>query len=97
MLATDPQGSQSNAERFVEVIREMTNAPIRYVVYSHHHGDHILGGEAFPDDSQFIAHRNAEPYLETMDASSVDRFGNFCVMEISNYILFSQLEFPEDD
>ncbi len=74
VLATDPQGSQSNAERFVEVIREMTNAPIRYVVYSHHHGDHILGGEAFPADSEFIAHRNAEPYLETMDARSVDRF-----------------------
>ena len=66
VLATDPQGSQSNAERFVEVIREMTNAPIRYVVYSHHHGDHILGGEAFPADSEFIAHRNAEPYLETI-------------------------------
>ncbi len=74
VLATDPQGSQSNAERFVEVIREMTNAPIRYVVYSHHHGDHILGGEAFPADSEFIAHRNAEPYLESMDARSVDRF-----------------------
>lgn len=74
VLATDPQGSQSNAERFVEVIREMTSAPIRYVVYSHHHGDHILGGEAFPADSEFIAHRNAEPYLENMDARSVDRF-----------------------
>ncbi|MCH7823450.1 MAG: MBL fold metallo-hydrolase [Acidobacteria bacterium] len=74
VLATDPQGSQANAERFVEAIGEMTDAPIRQVVYSHHHGDHILGGEAFPADAEFIAHRNAEPYLVGSEARSVDRF-----------------------
>ncbi len=74
VLATDPQGSQANAERFVEAIREMTDAPIRQVVYSHHHGDHILGGEAFPADAEFIAHRNAEPHLVGSEARSVDRF-----------------------
>ena len=93
VLATDPQGSQPNAERFVEVIREMTSAPIRYVVYSHHHGDHILGGEAFPADSEFIAHRNAEPYLETMDARSVDRFvGDDEIIEVGS--LQVQLIYP---
>ena len=74
VLATDPQGSQANAERFVEAIGEVTGAPIRQVVYSHHHGDHILGGEAFPADAEFIAHRNAEPHLVGSEARAVDRF-----------------------
>ena len=74
VLATDPQGSRANAERFVEAIGEMTGAPIRQVVYSHHHGDHVLGGEAFPSDTEFIAHRNAEPHLVGSEARSVDRF-----------------------
>ncbi len=74
VLATDPQGSQANAERFVEVIREMTDAPIGHVVYSHHHGDHILGGAAFPADTEFIAHRNAEPHLAGSEARPVDRY-----------------------
>ena len=74
VLATDPQGSQANAARFVEAIGEMTGAPIRQVVYSHHHGDHILGGEAFPADAEFIAHRNAEPHLVGSEARPVDRF-----------------------
>jgi len=74
VLATDPQGSQANAERFVQAIGEMTEAPIRQVVYSHHHGDHILGGAAFPADAEFIAHRNAEAHLVGSEARSVDRF-----------------------
>ena len=74
VLATDPQGSAENAERFVEAIGEMIDAPIRYVVYSHHHGDHILGGEAFPADTEFIAHRNAEAFLGDSAARPVDRY-----------------------
>ena len=74
ILATDPQGSRERAERFVAAIREVSDAPIRYVVYSHHHGDHILGGEAFPAETTFVAHRNAEPHLASSEARPVDRF-----------------------
>ena len=61
VLATDPQSPQA-AERFVEEIRKVSSAPIRYLVYSHHHGDHVSGGAAFPEMTTVIAHRNVVPH-----------------------------------
>jgi glyoxylase-like metal-dependent hydrolase (beta-lactamase superfamily II) len=55
VLATDPQSPEA-AARFVEEIRKVSSAPIRYLVYSHHHDDHVSGGRAFDDDVVIIAH-----------------------------------------
>lgn len=32
--------------------------PVRYVIYSHDHYDHIEGGRVFADTAQFVAHEN---------------------------------------
>jgi glyoxylase-like metal-dependent hydrolase (beta-lactamase superfamily II) len=32
--------------------------PVRYVLYSHHHGDHASGGAVFADSAQFVGHQN---------------------------------------
>jgi glyoxylase-like metal-dependent hydrolase (beta-lactamase superfamily II) len=63
VLATDPQSAEA-AARYVEEIRRITSAPIKYLVYSHHHGDHVSGGDAFPDDTTVIAHRAAVPFVD---------------------------------
>ncbi len=55
VLATDPQSPEA-AKRFVEEIRKVSSAPIKYLVYSHHHDDHASGGKAFRD-AVVIAHR----------------------------------------
>ena len=40
-------------------IAEITAAPVRYVIYSHVHWDHVLGGQLFKDEgATFISHRN---------------------------------------
>jgi glyoxylase-like metal-dependent hydrolase (beta-lactamase superfamily II) len=33
----------------VTVLFALAQAPIRYLVYSHHHDDHVSGGKAFGD------------------------------------------------
>ncbi len=72
VLATDPQSAEA-AGRYVEEIRKITSAPIKYLVYSHHHGDHVSGGEAFPDDATVIAHHAAVPFVDADDGiRSVD-------------------------
>jgi glyoxylase-like metal-dependent hydrolase (beta-lactamase superfamily II) len=39
----------------------VTDKPIRYLIYSHHHFDHIAGGKAFKDaGATVIAHRRAK-------------------------------------
>src|SRR5262245_9417711 len=48
VIATDPIGLRRPAARAcIEEIRKITLAPIKYVVYSHAHFDHIAGGQPF--------------------------------------------------
>lgn len=62
VLATDPQSAEA-ASRFVEEIRKVTAAPIRYLVYSHHHNDHASGGRAF-GDAAIVAHSKVLGHIQ---------------------------------
>lgn len=66
VIATDPIAYQRPqvAKTYLEEIRKITQAPIRYLVYSHHHYDHISGGWPFKEAGAIIvAHRNARARL----------------------------------
>ena len=56
VIATDPIGflRPQAVTTYIDEIRKVTQAPIRYVVYSHHHYDHIAGGKAFKDAGAHI-------------------------------------------
>ena len=51
VIATDPvgYGRPTGGQQYVDEIRKVSKAPIRYLVYSHHHFDHIAGGKPFKD------------------------------------------------
>lgn len=69
VIATDPIGflRPQAVTTYIEEIRKVTQSPIRYVVYSHHHYDHIAGGRPFKDlGATFIAHRSAKSRLEAL-------------------------------
>jgi glyoxylase-like metal-dependent hydrolase (beta-lactamase superfamily II) len=66
VIATDPvaYGRPDGGKQYVDAIRKVTDKPIRYLIYSHHHFDHIAGGQAFKDaGALIIAHRNARRRL----------------------------------
>jgi len=53
----DPGGSLVDGERLRAAIRQTTQLPIKYVVMSHVHPDHIFGAPAFQKDQpQFVGH-----------------------------------------
>jgi len=60
VIVTDPVSYLRPAKPYVDEIRKVTDKPIKYVIYSHHHYDHIAGGKPFKDmGATFIAHKNA--------------------------------------
>jgi glyoxylase-like metal-dependent hydrolase (beta-lactamase superfamily II) len=69
VIATDPIAflRPQAATTYIQEIRKITQAPIKWVIYSHHHYDHIAGGKPFKDaGATFIAHRNAKAHLEKL-------------------------------
>ena len=67
VIATDPvaYGRPTGGQLYLDEIRKVTNQPVKYVIYSHHHFDHIAGGQAFKDaGAVFLAHRRAKERLE---------------------------------
>jgi glyoxylase-like metal-dependent hydrolase (beta-lactamase superfamily II) len=70
VIVTDPvaYGRPQGGEQYLNEIRKITSQPIRYVIYSHHHFDHIAGGKVFKDaGARFIAHRNATARLKAIN------------------------------
>lgn len=53
----DTGGSYATGAALREAVKQATSKPIRYVVNTHMHPDHVLGDAAFgPDKPQFIGH-----------------------------------------
>lgn len=74
VIATDPIAHlrPQAAATYLQEIRKVTQAPLKWMVYSHHHYDHIAGGKPFKDEgATFIAHRNAKARLETLKTPDV--------------------------
>jgi glyoxylase-like metal-dependent hydrolase (beta-lactamase superfamily II) len=59
VIATDPINADAARWLRAEITRRF-NQPIRYLVYSHDHADHISGGEVFADTATVVAHDNAK-------------------------------------
>jgi glyoxylase-like metal-dependent hydrolase (beta-lactamase superfamily II) len=61
VIATDPISLRRPAQPYIDAIRAVTKAPIKYVIYSHSHFDHTAGGKPFKDlGATFVAQRNAK-------------------------------------
>jgi glyoxylase-like metal-dependent hydrolase (beta-lactamase superfamily II) len=75
VIATDPiaYGRPTGGQSYVDEIKKVTNQPIKYLIYSHHHFDHIAGGKAFKDaGATIVAHQRAkERLLQIKDPHTV--------------------------
>src|SRR5262245_31665051 len=66
VIATDPiaYGRPNGGQQYVDEIKKVTDKPIKYLIYSHHHYDHIAGGKAFKDaGATIIAHKKVTEHL----------------------------------
>ena len=71
VIAMDPINVVA-AKVYLEEIRKITKVPVVYVVYSHHHLDHIGGGAPFKaQGATFVAHRQAKAALVRINNPNV--------------------------
>jgi glyoxylase-like metal-dependent hydrolase (beta-lactamase superfamily II) len=53
------------AKASLEAIRKITDSPIKYLIYSHNHYDHISGGEVFKaEGATILSHETAANWLK---------------------------------
>jgi len=69
VIATDPvaYGRPDGGKTYIDEIRKVTDKPIKYLIYSHHHFDHIAGGQAFKDaGAKIVAHKRTKERLAVL-------------------------------
>jgi glyoxylase-like metal-dependent hydrolase (beta-lactamase superfamily II) len=64
VIVTDPMNSDAAAWLKAEITK-LTSQPVRYVIYSHDHADHINGGAVFAETATFVSHWEARRHILT--------------------------------
>jgi glyoxylase-like metal-dependent hydrolase (beta-lactamase superfamily II) len=62
IVVTDPINAEA-ARWLKQELAKRFNQPVRYVIYSHDHADHISGGEVFTDTAIVVAHEKAKEVI----------------------------------
>jgi glyoxylase-like metal-dependent hydrolase (beta-lactamase superfamily II) len=69
VIATDPiaRYRPEAATTYLAEIKKVTDQPVKYVIYSHAHYDHIAGAKPFKDQgARIVAHKNAKTRFEAL-------------------------------
>ncbi len=72
VVVLDSLGTPSLATKMLAEIRKVTQLPIRYVVVTHYHADHIYGLQVYKDEgAKIIAPQGAKVYLSSNVSDSL--------------------------
>ena len=68
VVVVDTTLTPGTAREEIAALKRLTNKPVKYVINTHWHDDHIMGNQAYKEafpGVEFIAHVNTKNYLPT--------------------------------
>jgi glyoxylase-like metal-dependent hydrolase (beta-lactamase superfamily II) len=77
VVVVDANGAPAISREVLAALRRITNIPVRYVVNTHYHDDHIRGNQVYRDafpGVEFVAHPFARDYLPNQGAANRKAF-----------------------
>ncbi len=93
IVIVDVTESVETAESVLAEFRKITNKPIKALIYTHNHADHVLGGKGFVPDG------NVPVYAHASTNYYINRFGNIIrpIVEMRSTRMFGTMlpEGPE--
>lgn len=71
ILLIDSKSSPSLGEDLLKRIREVTDREIKYLIFTHYHGDHIQGAQVFKE-AVIISHSNTKKNIEKITLPRIE-------------------------
>lgn len=60
VIVVDAGSTPNDGRKIVSIVKSVTKKPIKYLILTHLHGDHVNGVSGFPSDVKIIAHADLE-------------------------------------
>ncbi|HEX8068658.1 MAG TPA: MBL fold metallo-hydrolase [Pyrinomonadaceae bacterium] len=77
VLVVDAQSNAAATKAVLAALRQITDKPVRYVVNTHWHDDHVVGDQVYRDafpGVEFIAHAAVRAYLPAQGLTARQKF-----------------------
>jgi glyoxylase-like metal-dependent hydrolase (beta-lactamase superfamily II) len=72
VLVVDSGNSPDLGTQTVAMIRKVTDKPLKYLVLTHYHPDHVSGAESFPSSTLIISHKNTRDSIPSQKRNTMD-------------------------
>ena len=95
VLMIDSGMSPAQGEELLQAVRRVTDKPIRILINTHYHGDHVLGNEVFSPPALILSHRKTWSTLKKLGSQYVEAFASRRPPNLADEVRKARLILPE--
>ena len=92
IVVVDAGSTPSDGRKINSIIKSVSNKPIKYLILTHFHGDHINGIVGFPNDVKVIAHKDLAKNNALYNKKNID---NYISKILPSYLVNLKLQMGE--